>query len=160
MKSSFIVLALAGLAFAGIATPDARKAAPAFTLRDSAGASVRLSDYRGKVVLLNFWATTCGGCKVEIPWFMQFASKYQRKGLAVLGVSLDEDGWRAVKPYVKAKKINYRIVLGGDDVIRLYGVEAMPVTLLIDRNGRIADSHVGLVDRRACEDEIVRLLRN
>jgi len=160
MKLLSITFALASLvSAAGITTPEARKAAPAFTLKDSKGASVRLADYKGKIVLLNFWATTCGGCKTEIPWFMEFASKYKRQGLAVIGVSLDEDGWKSVIPYVKVKRINYRIALGDDDMTKLYGIEAMPVTLLIDRNGRIADSHVGLVDRSAVENEIVQLLR-
>src|ERR1700684_4161546 len=88
--------------------------APVFSLRSAKGATVDLSDYKGKVVLLNFWATTCGGCKIEIPWFMKFAKKYKGSGLAVIGVALDEDGWKPVKPFVKAKKMNYTVVIGGD----------------------------------------------
>src|SRR5207247_9924237 len=90
------------------------QAPPDFTLRDANGARIHLSAYRGKVILLNFWATWCHGCKVEIPWFMEFASKFKDHGLVVLGVSLDEDGWKSAKPYVVEKKINYPIVIGGD----------------------------------------------
>jgi len=121
--------------------------------------SLPLSKYKGKVVLLNFWATTCGGCKVEIPWFIEFQTRYKGRGLVVIGVSMDDDGWKSVRPYMKEKKINYPIVLGNEEMAGLYGVEALPLTLLIDRNGRIAASHTGLVDKEACETGIRTLLR-
>ena len=76
------------------------KTAPDFTLPDAKGERLRLADYKGKVVLLNFWATWCGPCKVEIPWFIEFQKQYQAKGFTVLGVSLDEDGWKVINPYV------------------------------------------------------------
>src|SRR5581483_12448648 len=76
---------------------SSRKPAPQFTLTDSNGAKVKLADYRGKVVLLNFWATWCGPCQVEIPWFEEFEQQYKSKGFEVVGVSMDEDGWSAVK---------------------------------------------------------------
>src|SRR5271155_4161003 len=88
-----------------------RKAAANFALADANGAPVKLSDYKGKVVLLNFWATWCGPCKVEIPWFIEFEKTYKDRGFATLGVSLDEDGWESVKPYIAQKKINYRVVI-------------------------------------------------
>ena len=122
-----------------------RKAAPDFTLKDADGKVVRLSDYRGKVVLLDFWATWCGPCKIEIPWFMEFQRKYKDQGLVVLGVSMDDDGWKVINPFVAEHKINYRIVLGDDATGSLYGgVDALPMTLVIDRDGRIAAVHVGL----------------
>jgi peroxiredoxin len=99
----------------------ASKAAPNFTLKDADGRNVSLSDYKGKVVLLNFWATWCGPCKLEIPWFVEFEQKYKDRGFAVLGVSMDEDGWEVVKPYLAKTKVNYRILLGNDDVAKLYG---------------------------------------
>ena len=77
-----------------------RKMAADFSLKDENGATVKLSDYRGKVVLLNYWATWCGPCQIEIPWFMDFEQKYKSQGFAVLGVSMDEDGWTAIKPFV------------------------------------------------------------
>jgi peroxiredoxin len=132
--------------------------APDFSLTDSKGAAVKLSSYRGKVVLLNFWATTCGGCKVEIPWFVEFQSKYKRAGLDVIGISLDDDGWKSVKPYLQKHKINYRVAVGNEDIEKRFGVEALPLTLLIDREGRIAATYAGLVDKVACEKEIRKLL--
>jgi len=122
-----------------------RKPAPDFTLRDSNGSQVKLSDYRGKVVLLDFWATWCGPCKVEIPWFMEFEKTYKDQGFAVLGVSMDEDGWNAVKPYIQEHKMNYRVLLGDDATSQIYGgLDSLPTTFLIDRAGRIAKVHIGL----------------
>ena len=144
---------------ASIKPPKERKAAPDFALPDASGATVRLSAYKGKVVLLNFWATWCGPCKVEIPWFVEFEKMYQDRGLAVVGVSMDEDGWQAVKPYVAKNNIRYRILLGDEPVAKLYdGLESLPVTVLIDRKGNIAAQHLGLIGRRAYEDEIRDLL--
>ena len=97
---------------AAVKAEKERKPAPEFALKDATGKTVKLSDYRGKVVLLNFWATWCGPCKIEIPWFMDFEQTYKDKNFAVLGISLDEDGWDAVKPFIEQKKINYRVVIG------------------------------------------------
>jgi len=110
---------------------DVGKMAPNLSLRDAGGAFVDLSKYKGKVVLLNFWATTCGGCEIEIPWFMEFEKKYKDARLAVIGVALDEDGWKPVKAFVNSKKMNYTVVVGSDDLAKLYGVESMPATFLI-----------------------------
>jgi cytochrome c biogenesis protein CcmG/thiol:disulfide interchange protein DsbE len=132
-----------------------RKPAPLFQLRDAKGAEVKLSDYRGKVVLLNFWATWCVGCKQEIPWFTEFQTKYGGKGLAVLGVSLDDEGWKVLKPWLAEHKLNYKVVLGNDDVAGLYGgVDALPTTLVIDRAGKVVTAHAGVVDRVQCEKDI------
>lgn len=136
-----------------------RRKAPDFSLKDANGKSVSLSDYKGKVVLLNFWATWCGPCKVEIPWFMEFEQKYKDKGFAVLGVSMDQDGWDAVKPYVSEKKINYRVALGNDSVGDLYGgVESLPTTFIIDRDGKVAAKHEGLISKSDYLNEILQLL--
>jgi peroxiredoxin len=136
-----------------------RKSAPDFTLKDSNGATVKLSDYRGKVVLLNFWATWCGPCKIEIPWFIDLEQKYKDQGFSVLGVSMDEDGWEVVKPYIENRKVNYRVVLGDDIVGNLYGgIESLPTTYMIDRDGRIASIHIGLVSKKDYETEIMHLL--
>jgi peroxiredoxin len=138
---------------------DARKIAPDFDLRDASGKSIRLSDFKGRVVLLNFWATWCGGCKVEIPELIEFQNKYKHRGFEVIGVSNDQDGWKIVKPFVEEKRINYTVVLGDDKICKRYGVEAMPVTLLIDNRGRIAASHQGVLDKEAGEDEIKMLIQ-
>jgi cytochrome c biogenesis protein CcmG/thiol:disulfide interchange protein DsbE len=137
-----------------------RKPAPDFTLTDSQGAKVKLADYRGKVVLLNFWATWCGPCQVEIPWFKEFEQQYKSKGFEVLGVSMDEDGWSAVKPYMTEHKLNYRILLGDDSVSQLYGgLDALPTTFIIDRDGRFAfPPHIGLVGKNEYSSEIESIL--
>jgi cytochrome c biogenesis protein CcmG/thiol:disulfide interchange protein DsbE len=128
--------------------------APDFTLRDVAGRSVRLSDYRGKVVVLNFWATWCPPCRAEIPWFIDFQNRYRDSGLAVIGVSFDQ-GWDAVRPFVAKTGINYPQVMGTDDVAALYGgVDSLPTTLVIDRTGRVTAVHSGLVDKAKYESEI------
>jgi peroxiredoxin len=155
-------LALAAMAVAWLAGTAAgqRKPAPDFRLASAGRGSIQLSKYQGKVVLLNFWATTCGGCKVEIPWFIAFQARYQSRGFVVIGVSMDDDGWKSVKPYVKEKRINYPIVVGNEDVAKRYGgVGALPLTLLIDREGNIAASYTGTVNKEACEKEIQTLLR-
>jgi peroxiredoxin len=136
-----------------------RKLAPDFTLKDSNGANVKLSDYRGKVVLLNFWATWCGPCKIEIPWFVDLEQRYKDQGFSVVGVSMDEDGWDVVKPYIENRKVNYRILLGNDMVGNLYGgIESLPTTFMIDQDGRIASIHIGLVSKKEYENEIHHLL--
>ncbi len=136
-----------------------RKPAPEFSLKDADGRTVKLSDYRGKVVLLNFWATWCGPCKFEIPWFKEFEQKNKDRGLAVLGVAMDEEGWDVVKPFLSSLQVNYRILLGNEQVSQLYGgVESLPTTFLIDREGRIASVHVGLVSKSDYEHEIEQLL--
>ncbi|HET8550170.1 MAG TPA: redoxin domain-containing protein [Bryobacteraceae bacterium] len=140
-------------------TRKALTAAPDFTLNDVNGRPVRLSDFRGKVVLLNFWATWCGPCKVEIPWFIEFEQKYKDRGLTVIGVAMDEEGWSIVKPYLAARRINYRVVIGTEQVGAAYGgVDSLPTTFIIDKDGRIASTHVGLVSKSDYENEILRLL--
>jgi peroxiredoxin len=136
-----------------------RKAAPAFSLTDERGTPVSLADYRGKVVLLNFWATWCGPCQIEIPWFIEFEQKYKDRDFAVLGVSFDDDGWKSVRPYIAAHKINYRIMIGTEKMSQLYGgVDSLPTTFIVDRQGRIAAQHVGLVDKSDYQNEILKLL--
>ncbi len=136
-----------------------RKAAPAFSLKDSMGRTVTLAEYKGKTVLLNFWATWCGPCKIEIPWLMEFEQKYKDKGFAVLGVSLDEEGWDVVKPYLERTKVNYRMLLGDDMVAQLYGgVDSLPTSFIIDRQGRIAATHVGLVSKSVYEKDLDAIL--
>jgi peroxiredoxin len=141
-------------------TAKNRKAAPEFSLKDANGQTVHLADYRGKVVLLDFWATWCGPCKIEIPWFMEFETQFKDQGFAVLGVSMDEDGWAAIKPYVRDRKMNYRVLLGDDKVSTSYGgLDALPTTLLIDREGNIASVHEGVsMGKEEFKNAIVQLL--
>lgn len=166
MKPQLMILgalftAIASAQSAGVAKiqpePE-RHPAPEFQLRDPAGKKVNLKQYRGKIVLLDFWATWCHGCKEEIPWFADFERKYSTKGLRVIGVSLDGDGWKVVRPFLAGADIPYRIVLGDDAVAKQYGIENMPDTFLIDRRGKIAASYTGMVDRANVEDNIRAML--
>ncbi len=145
-----------------------RKPAPNFILTDAKGETINLSTYKGKVVLLDFWATWCGGCKTEIPWYMEFDARYKDRGLAVIGVSMDEDGWKTVKPFLALEKdpetgghtaMKYPVVIGTDSLAKQYDLTSMPMTLLIDREGRIAVSHTGMVDKDDWERKIQFLLK-
>ena len=133
--------------------------APDFTLTTLDGKQVKLSDYRGKAVLLNFWATWCGPCKVEIPWFMDLEKQYSSQGLVVLGVAMDDDGKNSVSKFAKEMKIDYTVVLGNDDVADQYGgVAGLPTTFYVDRNGKIVKKVEGLAGESDIEDGIKQAL--
>lgn len=141
------------------ANVEGRKPAPSFTLKDESGREVSLSDYRGQVVLLNFWATWCGPCRIEMPWFIEFQRQYKDQGFTVLAISLDEEGWDVVKPFTKEMKLNFPVLLGNDEVAdRFGGVQALPTTLIIDKEGRVFNTHMGLASKSDYEDEIKQLL--
>jgi peroxiredoxin len=149
-----------GAVKAAVKPENERHVAPDFTLKDADGRSVKLSDYRGKVVLLDFWATWCGPCQAEIPWFMDLERRQKDKGFAVLGVSMDDDGWDAVKPFLSKLGVNYRVLMGTDEAAQRYGgIESLPTTFLIDREGRIAAVHVGLNNRKDFDDGVAELLQ-
>ena len=148
------------------ATPGAGcpvKARPAnldFTLKDMYGRDVKLADYRGKVVLLNFWATWCAPCLAEIPGFVDLQAKYKKQGLEILGVSVS-DSSEELQPFARRFKINYPLLVGQDhdDLMETYGAAvAIPVTVLIARNGTICDRHLAMVDLEQVEREIKSLL--
>ncbi len=134
------------------------KEAPDFVLKDLDGKQVRLSDFRGKAVLLNFWATWCGPCKVEMPWFVDFQKEYGPQGLQIVGVALDDSGRDEIQKFAKDMGVNYTVLQGQDDVGDAYGAVGLPTTFYIDRNGKIVDSASGLVSRSEIEDNIKKAL--
>jgi peroxiredoxin len=125
--------------------------APNFRLTDSNGNTVKLSSYRGKVVLLNFWATWCQPCKAEVPWFVDLQKTYA-DDLVVLGVSFDEDGWDTVKPFIEQRHVNYPVMLAGPELPDVYRrIESLPATLIINRYGRVVADHLGLASKAQYE---------
>jgi len=164
MKALLMVLAVtAALAQTTTRAPlqaeAERKPAAKFALHDANGKTVKLDQYRGKVVLLDFWATWCTGCKLEIPWFSEFQKSFGAKRLAVVGVSLDEDGWKVLRPFLAEHPVPYRMLLGDEATAKSYGIEAMPDTFLIDRQGRIAAAYrAAIVDRADIEANIRALI--
>lgn len=147
--------------------PPDRPAAPSFSLSDAGNRRVRLRDLRGKPVVLNLWATECGGCKTELPTFIELSRVYKDKGLIVLGVSMDimysdlknaKEGWDRVNPFVKAHGIEYPILLDDGSVEKTFNVTALPATYVIDKTGRIAASYIGVVDPSDLETNIRTLL--
>jgi cytochrome c biogenesis protein CcmG/thiol:disulfide interchange protein DsbE len=141
--------------------PSKRVAAADFKLTDSSGKEVKLSDYKDKIVLLNFWATWCGPCEVEMPWFKEFEQTYKDRGFAVLGVSTDDGGWPTVRAYMESRSINYRVMLADEKLPAPYKeIQALPTTYLLDRQGRIAVRHQGLVAKDVYEWGLQQLLAN
>jgi thiol-disulfide isomerase/thioredoxin len=145
----------------GAACPANAKPAPLdFVLKDVANKDVRLSDFKGKVILLDFWATWCGPCKIEIPWFIEFQQKYGKAGLQVIGISVD-DPLDKLAPFAKQMKMTYPVLqgLGRDNVQDAYGpMVGLPVTVMISRDGKICSKHVGMGNKETFEREIKALL--
>jgi thiol-disulfide isomerase/thioredoxin len=131
-----------------------------FTLKDVENKDVHLADLKGKVILLDFWATWCGPCKIEIPWFIEFQDKYGPQGLQVVGVSVD-DTVDKLKPYISSMKMNYLVLVGldHDDLMDAYGpMLGIPVSVFISRDGKICSRHTGLTAKDEFEKDIKSLL--
>jgi thiol-disulfide isomerase/thioredoxin len=144
------------------AADPAGKPAPNFELKSLDGKSYKLADLRGKAVLLNFWATWCPPCKIEIPWFIELQKQYANQGLVVVGVAMDDDTnkQKVVSDFVNQMKIDYPILLGTDQVADQYGgVDALPTTFFIGRDGKIVRRVMGLAGHSEFEDAIQAALR-
>ena len=129
-----------------------------FVLKDHTGSAVKLADYKGKVILLNFWGSWCLPCKSEIPAFIELQDQYRDRGLVVLGVAV-EDTPEAVRAYASEAKINYRLAMTQDDIEDAYGpIYGLPISFLIGRDGSICMKHVGPVNKEQAEREIKSLL--
>jgi thiol-disulfide isomerase/thioredoxin len=154
-----LVMAI-GVLYAAPPKPDPllHKPAPEFVRNDLAGSPVDLAALRGRVVLLNFWATWCASCLVEIPRFIAWQSKYAADGLQIIGVSMDDDSAPAAS-LVRDRAVNYPVVMGDEQIGLLYGgVLGLPVTYLIDRRGIVRAQYKGDADLGAMESAIQRLL--
>jgi thiol-disulfide isomerase/thioredoxin len=155
----FLVALVAAKAVAAQESEAKKTTAPGWELNDLDGKQVKLSDFKRKVVILNFWATWCAPCRVEIPGFLELQKKYGDKGLAVIGVSVDEQGPEVVKEFVKQFQMTYPVVVGNEKIIEAYGgIDGIPTTFVIDREGRIIGKHIGYEDKETLEKEIQSLL--
>jgi thiol-disulfide isomerase/thioredoxin len=138
----------------GYATP-----APDFSLESLDGKSMRLSDLRGKAVLLNFWATWCTPCKIEMPWFVELQNQYGPQGLQIVGVAMDDSSKEDIAKFAKDMGVNYPVLLGKEAVGDAYGgVPALPESFFIGRDGKIVDKILGLKSKSEIEDSIRKAL--
>jgi peroxiredoxin len=133
--------------------------APDFSLESLDGKTMRLSDYRGKAVLLNFWATWCGPCKIEMPWFVELQNQYAAQGFQIVGVAMDDASKEDISKFAKDMGVNYPILIGKESVGDQYGgVPALPESFLIGRDGKIVDKMIGLHGKAEIEDGIKKAL--
>lgn len=134
--------------------------APDFTLEQLNGGNLKLSDLRGKAVLLNFWATWCGPCKIETPWLVEMQNQYGNQGLQVIGVAMDDSGKDEISKFAKDMGVNYPVLLGKEAVGEEYGgVPALPESFFIGRDGKIVDRIIGLKGKAEIEDSIKKALK-
>jgi len=139
-------------------TTDLRQA-PDWELKDLSGASVSSGDFAGRVVILDFWATWCGPCKMEIPHFKELYAEYQDKGLEIVGVSLDREGSAKVAPFAQKAAINYTMLLGNQKVVSDYApIRGIPTTFVISQDGKIFKRYVGFRKKEVFENDIKTLL--
>jgi thiol-disulfide isomerase/thioredoxin len=132
--------------------------APGFSLTDITGKPLKLSDYQGKVVVLDFWATWCGPCRIEIPGFIELQKRYASQGFTMIGISMDESP-EPVVDFYKELQMNYPVAVGNERLGELYGgMPGLPTTFVIGRDGRIYAKHVGATDPAAFEIEVKELL--
>src|SRR6516162_11242855 len=137
----------------------AGKPAPDFTLDSLDGKAIQLSGYKGQAVLLNFWATWCGPCKIEMPWFIELQKEYGPQGLQIVGVAMDDASKDEIDKFVKEMGVNYPILIGKEAVGQAYGgVDVLPTTFFIDRNGDIVAREFGLQSRSLFVDNIKKSL--
>lgn len=135
--------------------------APDFKLRDLSGTEIELSDFKGKMVILNFWATWCAPCRYEIPLLVSLYKEFNKKGLEIIGVSVDDGGIELVKEFSEKYKINYPVLMYNREVIYSYGgINSIPTTFIITRGGKVVNLFVGNPGEEAFRVEIERWIKN
>jgi|CZKL01.1.fsa_nt_gi cytochrome c biogenesis protein CcmG/thiol:disulfide interchange protein DsbE len=152
-------------------SPLVGKSAPDFALQDLSGKKVSPSSFKGKAVLLNFWATWCAPCKLETPWLVELRNQYAAQGFEVLGVSTegddlkqdDKEGWArdktAIQKFVQLEKVPYPMLMDGDSISNSYGgLDSMPTSFFIDRNGTVVAAQLGLTSKDDIESNIRKAL--
>jgi len=133
--------------------------APDFELKTLDGKPIKLSSLRGKAVIVDFWATWCGPCKIEMPWLVDLQKKYQDQGLVVLGVAMDDSSNADIAKFAKEMNLNYPVLKGTDPVGDAYGgVDGLPITFYVGRDGKIIDKSLGLVSKSEIEENIQKAL--
>ena len=137
------------------------ESAPDFRLKSFSGKWLQLSDFRGKVIILDFWATWCPPCIKEIPHFVELSRKYADPGLVILGISLDRGGRSVLSGFINKYKVNYPILIADGKVDKVYGgIQGIPTTFIIDRAGNIRQKYVGFRPKSVFEQEIIKLLQD
>ena len=160
-RRSFILAVLIMAVLIGCTKRDVRSTgnvAPDFTLQDLSGKDIKLSDYKGKVVLLDFWATWCPPCRASIPGLEKIHKAYKDKGLVILAVSLDQGDWDSVKSFTTDYGITYIVLRGTEDVSEKYQVRTIPMLLVLDKEGRIQKRYLGFGNDQDLEDDIRSIL--
>jgi peroxiredoxin len=138
--------------------PVLPRPSPAFSLKNLAGETVKLSDLKGKIVLVDYWATWCAPCVATMPEMQKLHEKYAAKGLTVLGVSIDEEGEKKVKPFIAKRKFSYPILLDDQNIWKGYNIKAIPALFLVDRDGQIVKQWTGKPDKKEVEEAVTGLL--
>lgn len=142
-----------------VTTSKTNDSAPAFTLKLTDGKDIKLSDHKGKIVIIDFWATWCPPCRRGIPDLIDIQKKYS-KDVIVIGISLDTETIDDVIPFIKKFGINYPVAYGTAEVVEAFGnIEAIPTSFIIDKSGQIVDKHIGLVDKSIYINKITELLK-
>lgn len=140
--------------------PSSRTEAPNFELPDLEGSQVSLSDYKGKVIIIDFWATWCAPCRKAIPELIELKNEYADKGVEIIGISLDTDTKDNVDPFVEKMEINYPVVYGNTRITQSFGgIQSIPTSFVIDKQGRIFSRYTGYVNKQVYENDINKLIK-
>ena len=159
MTLQALILTLLLLVFSPAVVSGQKTVAPQFTLKDIDGATVRLSDYKGKVVMINFWATWCPPCRAEMPDLVRLQREYADQGLQIIGITYPPERKDRVRRFARSLKVNYPIILGTHEIkARFSSEETLPLTVVINRDGKVSDIISGILLRQEVEEKIKPLL--